>query len=134
MPTASLVLPPVTEQVRTARLVAGTAARRAGVPEDLLDDVKLAVGEAMSVALRGVTADSAPSGGAPGPDITVDMTDDGARFLVEVRFPAAEDPSGADADDEVSLTLIAALAEVHAQPGSTSSERIIALSWELAAR
>ena len=46
MGTAALTLPPATEQVRLARLVAGAAARRSGVDEDVLDEVRLAVGEA----------------------------------------------------------------------------------------
>ena len=43
--------PPCPAHVRTARLVAVAVARRAGVDEDVLDEVRLAVGEACSRAV-----------------------------------------------------------------------------------
>ncbi len=48
MPTVELRFSPRAEHVRTARLVAAAFARRVGVDEDLLDEVRLAVGEACS--------------------------------------------------------------------------------------
>jgi anti-sigma regulatory factor (Ser/Thr protein kinase) len=64
--------------VRTARLVALAVARRVGVPEDLLDEVRLAVGEACSRAV-GVHA-------ARAPDLPVSMrlSDDDDAFTVVV--------------------------------------------------
>lgn len=63
--------------VRTVRLVAAAVARRAGVPDDILDEVRLAIGEACTraVALHrrlGLTD-----------DINVAMSD-GGRFTVRV--------------------------------------------------
>jgi anti-sigma regulatory factor (Ser/Thr protein kinase) len=50
--TVTLRLPPTPAHVRTARLVAAAMARRSGVTEDLLDEVRLAVGEACARAVR----------------------------------------------------------------------------------
>lgn len=52
MGTVTLRLAPRPAHVRTARLVASAMARRGGVAEDLLDDVRLAVGEACARAVR----------------------------------------------------------------------------------
>lgn len=52
MATVTLRLAPRPAHVRTARLVASAMARRSGVPEELLDDVRLAVGEACGWAVR----------------------------------------------------------------------------------
>ena len=51
MPTVELRFSALPAHVRTARLVAATVARRSGVDEDLLDEVRLAVGEACSRAV-----------------------------------------------------------------------------------
>jgi len=50
--SATLRIPPSVEHVRSARLVAAAAARRAGLGEDLVDDVRLAVGEAVTRAVH----------------------------------------------------------------------------------
>lgn len=47
----TLELPPEAAHVSAARLFAATVARQAGVAEDLLDDVKVAIGEACARAL-----------------------------------------------------------------------------------
>jgi serine/threonine-protein kinase RsbW len=64
--------------VRTARLVALAVARRAGVDEDLLDEVRLAVGEACSRAV-GVNGDTTPA-----PPVRMTLADEQHRFTVEV--------------------------------------------------
>ena len=64
--------------VRTARLVALAVARRAGVPDELLDEVRLAVGEACSRAV-GINL-----GVAPDEPVTMLLSDDLSRFTVEV--------------------------------------------------
>jgi anti-sigma regulatory factor (Ser/Thr protein kinase) len=51
MPTVELLFSAQPEHVRTARLVAAQVARRAGVDEASLDEVRLAVGEACSRAV-----------------------------------------------------------------------------------
>lgn len=50
--TVTLRLPSSAAHVRTARLIAAAMARRSGVAEDVLDEVRLAVGEACSRAVR----------------------------------------------------------------------------------
>ena len=50
--TVTLRLPPNAAHVRTARLIAAAMARRSGVGEDVLDEVRLAVGEACARAVR----------------------------------------------------------------------------------
>jgi len=50
--TVTLRLPPNAAHVRTARLIAAAMARRSGVGEAVLDEVRLAVGEACARAVR----------------------------------------------------------------------------------
>ena len=52
MATVELSFTPLPAHVRTARLVAAAVARRSGVDESLLDEVRLAVGEACSRAVE----------------------------------------------------------------------------------
>jgi anti-sigma regulatory factor (Ser/Thr protein kinase) len=52
MPTVRISFTPDPAYVRTVRTVAGAVARRAGVPDDLVEEVKLAVGEACTRAVR----------------------------------------------------------------------------------
>jgi anti-sigma regulatory factor (Ser/Thr protein kinase) len=63
--------------VRTARLVVAAVARRAGVSDELIDEVRLAIGEACS---RAVALHRRYGLGDP---IDVTMTD-GGRFVVRV--------------------------------------------------
>lgn len=52
MATVEMSFTPLPAHVRTARLVATAVARRTGVAESLLDEVRLAVGEACSRAVE----------------------------------------------------------------------------------
>src|SRR5205823_1371987 len=52
MATVEMTFTPLPAHVRTARLVATAVARRSGVAEALLDEVRLAVGEACSRAVE----------------------------------------------------------------------------------
>jgi serine/threonine-protein kinase RsbW len=78
MATVEVTFTPLPAHVRTARLVATAAARRSGVDESLLDEVRLAVGEACSRAVE------AHQKHCPGQPIRVELTDDGERFEVVV--------------------------------------------------
>lgn len=51
MSTVHMAFTPDPAYVRTVRLVAAAVARRAGVPDDLLDEVRLAIGEACTRAV-----------------------------------------------------------------------------------
>lgn len=113
MPAATLTIPPSVEHVRTARLVAVAAARRAGLDEETVDDVRLAVGEAVArVVLR-----HGAGGLSDGIDVVV--RDDGRAFEVEVHDRT--DAQLADEDDGIALALVHALTpEVALAPGLTT--------------
>src|SRR5579863_10280180 len=82
MATVEVTFTPLPVHVRTARLVATAVARRSGVAESLLDEVRLAVGEACSRAVE------AHLRHCPGQPIRVALTDDGERFEVVVTDAA----------------------------------------------
>lgn len=93
MPTVELRFSALPAHVRTARLVAAALARRAGVDEDSIDEVKLAVGEACARAV------SIHEVYAKGAEVLVELTDDEKRFVVAVR-----DRGPRDADTAVAAT------------------------------
>ncbi|HEV3381873.1 MAG TPA: ATP-binding protein [Trebonia sp.] len=143
MATVEVTFTPLPAHVRTARLVATAVARRSGVDESLLDEVRLAVGEACS---RAVEAHRKHCPRAP---IRVALTDDTERFEVVVtdaapteapaeamsaelapsfKTPAA-DGAPHQLPPEVGLAVISGLADdvrVMAAEGGTS----IAMSWK----
>lgn len=88
MATVSLRLSPRPAHVRTARLVASAMARRSGVDEGLLDDVRLAVGEACARAVRLHERNSVH---AP---ISVELSD-GIEFTVVVTDASGQYPDAA---------------------------------------
>ena len=92
MATVEVTFTPLPAHVRTARLVATAVARRSGVDESLLDEVRLAVGEACSRAVE------AHRKHCPGQPIRVALTDDGERFEVVVTDAAPPDTDGAAPD------------------------------------
>jgi anti-sigma regulatory factor (Ser/Thr protein kinase) len=92
MATVRIELTPEPAYVRTARLVGVAVARQAGVAEDLLDEVRLAIGEAcvraiarhQSLGIRDV--------------VRVQFTE-GDRYQVQV-FDAASEPTSPASDDD----------------------------------
>lgn len=78
MATVELAFSPLPAHVRTARLVATAVARRSGVAEPLLDEVRLAVGEACS---RAVEAHQAT---CPAEPVRISLSDHAGRFEIEV--------------------------------------------------
>lgn len=78
MPTVELSFTALPAHVRTARLLATAVARRAGVDETLLDEIRLAVGEACSRAV-GLHRKHAPAQA-----VRVRLTDEQDRFTVVV--------------------------------------------------
>ena len=92
MATVEVTFTPLPAHVRTARLVATAVARRSGVDESLLDEVRLAVGEACSRAVE------AHRKHCPGQPIRVALTDDGERFEVVVTDAAPADADGGPPD------------------------------------
>jgi anti-sigma regulatory factor (Ser/Thr protein kinase) len=100
MATVDVKFTALPAHVRTARLVALAVARRTGVAEELLDEVRLAVGEACSRAV-GVHARHAPT--VP---ISMQLSDDDDCFTVEVVDVG---PTEADADSDFGSLDAAAL-------------------------
>jgi serine/threonine-protein kinase RsbW len=126
MATVEVTFTPLPAHVRTARLVAMAVARRSGVPESLLDEVRLAVGEACS---RAVEAHAAHR---PDEPIRVALSDQAGRFEIEV-INAGESPVGDAAlvPAGFSLAVIAGLADdvqINETPAGTS----VKMSWPLA--
>jgi serine/threonine-protein kinase RsbW len=83
MATVQMSFTPLPAHVRTARLVATAVARRSGVDEALLDEVRLAVGEACSRAVE------AHQEFCPGEPVRVALTGSGGRFEVVVTDQVA---------------------------------------------
>ena len=91
MATVELSFTALPAHVRTARLVATAVARRSGVDESLLDEVRLAVGEACSRAVEGHQLY------CPAEPVRLALTDLAGRFEVEVTdtcAPGARWPGG----------------------------------------
>jgi anti-sigma regulatory factor (Ser/Thr protein kinase) len=114
MPTVELLFSAQPEHVRTARLVAAQVARRAGVDEAALDEVRLAVGEACSRAV-GLHRNN----GVEEP-VRVLLTEEEKKFSIEVvdEVPgnASGSPSGsmdeaADDEGEMGLAVISGLVD-----------------------
>ncbi len=144
MATVELRFSALPEHVRTARLVAAAVARRAGVDEAALDEVRLAVGEACTRAvglhrLNGVelpvrvvlteeekkfsieVGDEIPTAGASVPAARTDS--DSAR-------PGAPGSAGEDAEEavEMGLAVISGLVDdVEVIEGPTGGT--IRMSW-----
>ena len=82
MATVEMTFTPLPAHVRTARLVATAVARRSGVAEALLDEVRLAVGEACSRAVEVHQVH------CPAEPVRVALTGTGGRFEVVVTNTA----------------------------------------------
>jgi len=117
MATVEMTFTPLPAHVRTARLVATAVARRSGVAEALLDEVRLAVGEACSRAVE-VHQEHCPA-----EPVRVALTGAEKRFEVVVTNTAATDggmewsaisdpgPDGQGLPGELGLAVIAGLAD-----------------------
>src|SRR5215467_12410727 len=138
MATVEMTFTPLPAHVRTARLVATAVARRSGVAEALLDEVRLAVGEACSRAVE-VHQEHCPA-----EPVRVALTGSGQRFEVVVTNTAASDdgmawPPAADAASDgkglpaalpgdLGLAVIAGLAD-DVQVSRTGDGLSIRMSW-----
>lgn len=94
MATVELSFSALPAHVRTARLVAAAVARRCGVEEAVLDEVRLAVGEACSRAVHLHLRH------CPERPVQVTLDDDADAFRVVVRDEApSEDGPGVALED-----------------------------------
>lgn len=131
MATVEVTFSPLPAHVRTARLVSTAVARRSGVPESLLDEVRLAVGEACS---RAVEAHARARTAEP---IRVVLSDVDGRFEIEVVNAAAAPNQAAEAHSEgamlpvgFSLAVIAGLAD-DVRISETAAGMSVKMSWPL---
>ncbi|MEU9416182.1 ATP-binding protein [Streptomyces sp. NPDC051000] len=140
MATVELRFSAQPEHVRTARLVAAAVARRAGVEEAVLDEVRLAVGEACSRAV-GLHR----SNGLTGP-VRVVLTEEEKVFSIEVGddvpgpaggsaeavsgIAAALDPDN-EGEDEMGLAVISGLVD-DVEVTSGEAGGTIRMSWPVA--
>ena len=129
MPTVRLSFSPAAAHVRTARLVGVAVARRAGVAEELLEEVRLAIGEACSraVALHR----------SHGLEDLVDVAmADGDRFTVRVVDRAANGAMvarlGGEAGDEDSVMVLSDPALPLTTPPELLAEEAVAARMGLA--
>jgi anti-sigma regulatory factor (Ser/Thr protein kinase) len=130
MATVEVAFTPLPAHVRTARLIATAVARRSGVDESLLDEVRLAVGEACSRAVEAHRVH------CPQQPIRVALTGDRERFEVVVTDtapPAEPVPAGetGPASDTVidGLAVILGLAD-DVRIGSAGPGTSIIMSWK----
>ncbi|WP_169980855.1 MULTISPECIES: ATP-binding protein [unclassified Microbispora] len=132
MATVELTFSALPAHVRTARLVATAIARRTGVAEAILDEVRLAVGEACSRAVEAHRLH------CPGEPVRIELRDDAGRFEVTVTDAApSEDvtPQVLEASgslmpeiDNLGIAVIAGLADdVEVLPGPKGMR--IRMSW-----
>jgi anti-sigma regulatory factor (Ser/Thr protein kinase) len=123
-----LTFVPGPEHVRTARLVVVAVARRAGLEDSRLDDVRLAVGELCARAVSRCAADRARQATLPGEQwvIQVEVDDTGPRL--EVRI---EDPAGDVAlpEEAVTRAMAEALSDGVAFVPPTDGHRASAVAW-----
>lgn len=109
------------EHVRTARLVAVAVARRAGMDEVRLDEIRLAVGEVCARAVR-----RSLLSGKPG-DVVVELDDQGPTLDVVVTDAAGV---GESEEESVSLPLVRGLADsVTVEPGPGGAGGLIRMTW-----
>jgi anti-sigma regulatory factor (Ser/Thr protein kinase) len=154
MPTVRLSFSPAPAHVRTARLVAVAVARRAGVADELLEEVRLAIGEACSRAValhRSQDTDSLIDIAMDNGDrFTVRVTDratEGSAAIATTTDPAAflvDAPSTAEVPEALAeeavaarmgLALLAGLVDdlkVNAVAGGLGTE--VSMSWPISRR
>jgi serine/threonine-protein kinase RsbW len=130
MATVELSFTPLPAHVRTARLVAAAVARRSGVDESLLDEVRLAVGEACSRAVEEHRLH------CPTEPVRLALTEQAGRFEVEVTDTSmqASSASGTPAafPPGFGIAVIAGLAD-DVQISETAGGTSIRMSWPSAA-
>ncbi|MEZ5184315.1 MAG: ATP-binding protein [Candidatus Nanopelagicales bacterium] len=122
MASCSLTIPPETEQVRLARLVACAAARRLGVSEQEVDEVRLAVGEAVG---RAVVRHQRAGKTEP---VTVRIVDDVHSLSVDVVDRVAGRDDGDFGLAEAVITGLVPGAELH---DSAEGGSVLRMSWRI---
>lgn len=120
--TVALSFQPAAEHVRTARLVAVAVARRAGLDEVRLDEIRLAVGEVCARAVRRCRQTAVP---AP---VLVEIDDVSPAFEIRVTDGAALSD---DEDEQIALALVRGLADdVEVLEGPGGPGGVVRMSWD----
>jgi len=142
MALVELLLSPLPSHVRTARLVGVAAARRAGLSDELVDELRFALGEACSRAV-GLHARHAPDSPvrvtiADDPSgLVVTVADDGPAAgpaptdLAEDLLGTPEHDGGDDlVDPDVGLAVVSGLVDdVVVEPSATGTT--VTMRWPL---
>ncbi|MCF3962282.1 ATP-binding protein [Streptomyces fuscigenes] len=143
MATVELRFSAQPEHVRTARLVAAAVARRAGVDEAVLDEVRLAVGEACSRAVglhrsHGITSPVKVVLTEEEKTFSIEVGDDvpgsgaSAAGVPEARPGADGHDADAEGEDEMGLAVISGLVD-DVKVTSGADGGVIRMSWPTAA-
>ncbi|ALV34450.1 ATP-binding protein [Streptomyces sp. CdTB01] len=116
MATVELRFSALPEHVRTARLVAAAVARRAGVDEAVLDEVRLAVGEACSRAVglhqsAGITSPVQVKLVEEEKQFSIEVGDEAPRATPGDRAPGAAADDVETEEDEMGLAVISGLVD-----------------------
>jgi anti-sigma regulatory factor (Ser/Thr protein kinase) len=120
MSESTLTIPARTDQVRAARMVVCAAARRLGMPDESVQDVGLAVGEAVARAVQLQTADKVED------PVQIRMVDTGREFTVEVVDRAS--PTASEAGFAMAvITGLVPEARIEQNPHGHT----LRLSWDL---
>ena len=122
METVEIEFTALPTHVRTARLVASAVARQCGVDEAVLDEVRLAVGEACSraVELHALSA--------PGVPVSVVFADAPGRFTVTVKDRLPAPPVQEPGETEIRLAVLTGLVDdLEIESLGTGTE--IRMSW-----
>jgi hypothetical protein len=117
--------------VRTVRLVAAAVARRAAVHEAMIEEIRLAVGEACAVMIGIDEADLDEQTADPSEQVVVRLTlDGGVDAAIEGRVAAlSSDLAGLDLNPWALLQGLSDELTVHDDAGRTT----VSMSWPIAA-
>ncbi|MGI5456654.1 ATP-binding protein [Streptomyces sp. CA-249302] len=136
MATVELRFSALPEHVRTARLVAAAVARRAGVDEAVLDEVRLAVGEACTRAVglhqnAGITAPVKVQLIEEEKQFSIEVGDEAPRTAPGDRAPGAAGDDLEAEEDEMGLAVISGLVDdVEVTAGENGGQ--IRMTWPTA--
>ncbi len=117
--------------VRTVRLIAAAVARRAAVHEAMIEEIRLAVGEACAVMIGIDETDLEADAADPSDQVVVRMTlDEGVDAAIEGRVAdLSDDLAGLDLNPWALLQGLSEELTVHDDGGRTT----VSMSWPLAA-
>jgi serine/threonine-protein kinase RsbW len=105
VPAVELEIPARSPYVGVVRLALAALARAAGLDEERVDDLKIAVSEACSRAVLATEA-----GGSAG-GVSISWSDDGARVVIEVSDRATTADDAPDTENSLSFSSRAVMSE-----------------------